>query len=116
MEERGWGFNKMRNLLLEHGLNSPSFDYDSGYFLVTFFGHEQTFTPVKIASGLLLQLNNRQKEIIDFIQKHGKVTSSKYAKQFNINQRTAIRDLKILIELGVIEKMGSGPNIYYKLV
>jgi predicted HTH transcriptional regulator len=113
MEERGWGLTRMRDLLLNHNLKPPEFNYESGYFVVTFFSHERPLETVKISPDILKELNNRQKKSLDYICKRGRITSIEYAKKFKIDQSTALKDLKKLMNLGVIKKMGSGRSTYY---
>lgn len=115
MEERGWGLSRMRDILLSHGLRSPEFNYDSGYFIVTIFAHELISGIIQIAPDLLTKLTKRQKKILDYIRKQGRITSSECAKKFNISTKTASREMKNLILIGIIEKRGSGPATFYIL-
>ena len=115
MEERGWGFPRMRDILLKHNLPPPEFNYDSGYFVVTFFAHERTPTAVHIPPEITLKLNDRQKKILNIIQQRGSITRSECAKKFKINEKTALRDLNALKQHGIIEKKGKGPSTYYIL-
>lgn len=63
--------------------------------------------------------NNRQKDILmrlleDF---RGKLTTSKYAKIEKCSQDTALRDIKELLELGILKKdTGGGRSTSYSLV
>lgn len=116
MEERGWGLRRMRDLLVNHGLRPPVFNYDSGYFIVTFFARERAPGVVEIAPELLAKLDKRQKKMFDFICNRGRINSAECAAIFKINKKTAIRDLKKLIELGIIEKRGKGPTTHYILI
>jgi ATP-dependent DNA helicase RecG len=116
MEERGWGFKKMKRILEEHGLPPPMFSNEGGYFVVTFFARERKMDLMEISPELLLQLNKRQKKLIDFIRNRGSVTTTEYSKKFEITRKTAVRDLNKLIELNIIERIGAGSNVYYVLI
>lgn len=115
MEERGWGLGRMHDLLVKHGLRPPEFNYDSGYFVVTLLAHERAPGAVQIAPDLLAKLDNRQKELLDFICNRVRTNSAECAKNFKINKKTVNRNLNKLIELGIIEKKGKGPTTYYVL-
>ncbi|MCK4271292.1 DeoR family transcriptional regulator [bacterium] len=116
MEERGRGLKNMRDLLVKHGLRPPRFDYESGYFVVTFFGQELAPGVIRIPSELMAKLNNRQQELIDLVRNRGRITSAECAERFKVSIDTAKRDLKKLVELGILEKRGLGPATFYALI
>jgi ATP-dependent DNA helicase RecG len=56
MEQRGSGFARMRDAMLNHGLNAPAFSEQDGYFLVTFPGPNGDYDRLKLpenATGLI---------------------------------------------------------------
>lgn len=116
MEERGWGFPRMRDLLVNYGLRPPGFSYHDSYFVVTFFARERAPGIVEIAPDLLAKLDKRQKQVVDFVRSKGKITRAQCAANFAVSERTATRHLSKLIELGIIERKGRGPSTYYVLV
>ena len=70
------------------------------------------------SSSINININERQKKIINILTDNfeGKLTSSKYAKINKCSQDTAIRDIKILIEYGVISQSEkSGRSTSYSL-
>jgi ATP-dependent DNA helicase RecG len=115
MEQRGWGFRKMRDILVSHGLSQPQFSYDGIYFVVTFFASEYERGHVRIAADLLASLDKKQKSIIDLMRASERITSIECAEQLKIDRSTAIRNLNKLINLGIVKKRGRGPSIYYIL-
>jgi ATP-dependent DNA helicase RecG len=116
MEERGWGLKKMKEQLVNHGLPPPEFNYDSGYFVVTLFAQERVEGAVRIASDLLARLDKRQRGIIDFIQKHGRIDRAESMRRFKISRASATRYLGGLVELGILEKQGEGRATHYVFV
>ena len=63
-------------------------------------------------------INERQRKVINLLlgEFQGKLTTSKYAKLAKCSQDTALRDILILIDYGVIVKsMGSGRSTSYEL-
>ena len=116
MEERGRGLKNMRDLLVDRGLRPPKFNYESGYFVVTFFGKELAPGVIRIPSKLLAKLNNRQKELIDLVSNRGRITSAECAESFKISRETAKRDLRKLEALGIIERRSRGRSTFYVLI
>lgn len=115
MEKLGFGIPSMPILLRRHGLRPPDFDYFDGYFVVTLFGRALSSISIQIKAEVLEKLNKRQLEALDLIQKHRKITSEEYTKQFQISRETANQDFKKLIDFQLIRKMGKGRGTYYVL-
>jgi len=124
MEERGGGIRRMHEQMLNHGLKEPDFNYDSGYFTVTFYGpgekildiHPKKATVVYATEpAKLTLLNDRQKGVLKYLFEHGRIASEECTKYFNITRDTANRDFKKLIKEGLIEKRGKGRATYYML-
>jgi Fic family protein len=64
-------------------------------------------------------VNDRQRKIINLLLDgfEGKLSSSKYAKLAKCSEDTALRDIKILIERGIlIQDEGGGRSTSYRLV
>ncbi len=123
MEERGGGFKRMHDMMVNYGLKPPVFDYDSGYFTVTFYGPEDILklNPSKlnvvfeIPSDKLSQLTTRQKDILKYILDHARITSEECTREFAITRDTANRDFKRLMDLDLIEQRGAGRATHYIL-
>ena len=101
MEQRGSGFARMRDAMLNHGLDAPAFTEQDGYFVVTFPGPNGNYDRLKVPEGAVglitpaveAQFNDRQKRILVEVQKAGFVTSGWCQKQLNVVRDTANRDL-----------------------
>ena len=68
IEERGSGFRRMRDQMLNHGLDQPTLGTDTGYFQVTFPGPGENIERLRVAETRLVvtpavevQLSKRQK-------------------------------------------------------
>ena len=64
-------------------------------------------------------INDRQRKVINRLLDHfeGKLNTSKYAKMTKCSSDTALRDIQILIERGILEKtLGGGRSTSYRLV
>ncbi|MFC2095412.1 ATP-binding protein [Candidatus Bipolaricaulota bacterium] len=122
IEERGSGFRRMRDAMLDHGLDKPKLGTDTGYFQVTLPGPEDDLNRLRVSSsavGLIVppsieeQLNERQKRIVALLAGGEEVTSRRCAELFGITRDTATRDFSILIGLGLAEKRGAGRSTRY---
>jgi predicted HTH transcriptional regulator len=77
MEQRGTGFARMRDAMLDHGLEAPNLTQGDGYFVVTLHGPNGNYDQLKVPAGTIgpitpsieAQLNDRQKRIILQVQK-----------------------------------------------
>jgi predicted HTH transcriptional regulator len=122
IEERGSGFRRMRDQMLNHGLDQPLLATETGYFQIIFPGPGDDIdrlrvpeTTALITPALEAQLNERQKKIIAQVYKEGFVTRGWCVAKFKVANDTAGRDLKRLTELGVLVVQGKGRAVRYVL-
>lgn len=123
MEQRGTGFARMRDAMLDHGLDAPAFAEQDGYFVVTFSGPNGNYDRLKVPEGIVglvtpaieAQLNERQKKIMLKVQQSGSVTSGWCRKNLPVVYDTIRRDLLELVELGLLKSQGRGRNVRYIL-
>jgi predicted HTH transcriptional regulator len=121
MEQRGTGFARMRDAMLDHGLDAPSLTQGDGYFVVTLHGPNGNYDRLKVpanAAGPITpaieaQLNDRQKQIILHAQETGAVTSGWCQKILEVARDTANRDLSALVQLGLLSVVGKGRSTRY---
>jgi len=122
IEERGSGFKRMRQQMLDHGLDQPLYGTDTGYFQVTFPGPGENIdrlrapkAPILVTPTIEAQLSKRQKVILAQILKAGSVTSGWGVKKFGIVYDTIHRDLNDLVDLGLLKQEGKGRTTRYTL-
>jgi len=122
IEERGSGFRRMRDQMLNHGLDEPLLGTDMGYFQITFLGPGDNVERLRVPPKRLLvtpaveaQLNDRQKSILAHVLEDGSVTSGWCLKEFGVVYNTAYRDLDGLVRLGLLKQEGSGRGTHYTL-
>ena len=120
IEERGSGFRRMRDQMLDHGLDQPLLGTEMGYFQVTFPGPgdniERLRVPepqLRVTPAVEAQLNERQKEMILLLMQGETLTSRLCEEHFHITRDTAARDFKLLLELGLAKKEGKGRSVRY---
>ena len=123
MEQRGSGFARMREAMLNHGLTEPSIAQQDGYFVVTLPGPAGDFdriqTPAAVAGpvtpAMEALLNERQRRILAQVLTAGTVTRGWCVAEFGVANDTAGRDLKGLTELGLLQSQGQGRGVRYVL-
>lgn len=121
MEQRGSGFARMRDAMLNHGLGEPQLGQQDGFFVVTFTGPagdlDRIKTPAVVAGpvtpAIEAQLNERQRKILIEAQRTGRVTSGWVQKRLKVVRDTANRDLAGLVRLGLLEAVGKGRAAHY---
>jgi predicted HTH transcriptional regulator len=122
IEERGSGFRRMRDQMLNHGLDQPLLGTDTGYFQVTFPGPGENVERIRVPETRLTvtpaieaQLNDRQKKIIAHVAAAGHVTNRWCVSNLGVVKDTAHRDLVDLVGLGILRRTGRGRNVAYRL-
>ena len=124
MEQRGSGFARMRDAMLDHGLDEPRLDQQDGFFVVTLPGPDGNYnrirTPDKVAGAITpaieARLNERQRQILLHIQQEGFVTNKWVQETLKVVRDTAYRDIQELVDLKLIEKTGSGRSTRYVII
>jgi len=122
IEERGSGFRRMRDRMLDHGLEPPLLSTEMGYFQVTFRGPGNDIDRLRIPEERLLvtpaveaRLNERQRMAVTEVLKSGFVSSGWMVRELEIAYDTANRDLKGLAELHILHREGQGRSARYVL-
>ena len=123
MEQRGTGFARMRDAMLNHGLDPPVLDQQDGFFVVTLPGpsgnydrlRPPTAAPGFITPAMEARLNERQKEMVKLLVGGEELTSRRCEDEFGITRDTAARDFALLVQLGIAEKLGKGRSVRYRL-
>lgn len=109
IEELGEGWDKIIKEHNEHVLKPkmPKIKSGKNSTLVILFSTREKFEQGKYT------LDNRQRKIVDFIKRNGKITTSQCAGLLNISNDTALRELSKLKSINLIERKGVGRSIYY---
>jgi predicted HTH transcriptional regulator len=123
MEQRGSGFARMRDAMVNHGIGEPRLDQQDGFFVVTLPGPDGNYdrirTPENVAGEITpaieARLNERQRQILLHLQQEGFVTNKWVQETLKVVRDTAYRDIQELVELKLIEKTGRGRSTRYVL-
>jgi predicted HTH transcriptional regulator len=120
IEERGSGFRRMRDQMLNHGLDIPLLGTDTGYFQVTFPGPGEKLdriqvpeTRLDVTPAIEAQLNERQRKMVGFLLTGEKLTSRKCEQEFGISRETASHDFALLMSLDLAARQGRGRSTSY---
>lgn len=121
MEQRGTGFARMREAMLNHGLDEPRIDQQDGFFVVTLPGaagnYDRIRTPANasgpITPAIEAQLNDRQKRMVALMVGGERLTSRRCEQEFGVTRDTAARDFALLVKLGIAGRTGRGRSVSY---
>jgi len=112
IERWGTGTKRMMDLCKKQGLPEPEFREEFGGFSVIFWKdiyNEQYLRKIG--------LNERQIKAILYVKESGRITNREYQKIAGTTDRTALRDLNRLCDLGILQRIGStGRKTEYILV
>lgn len=111
IEKAGSGTQRMIELCREAGLPEPDFQIRAGCFVITLY--RDWLTDKVIAER---GFNDRQKQAIQYLKTHGRITNSAYRVSTGASRPTASRELDALLTQGIVEKIGTtGRGTYYLL-
>jgi len=124
IEERGSGFRRMHDKMIDHGLDQPRIGTDTGYFQVIFAGPGNDLEQLRVPSGragetvppsVEQQLNERQKKMAALLVAGEELTSRRCEIEFSVTRPITAKDFATMVRLGLAEKIGSGRSTRYRL-
>lgn len=62
------------------------------------------------------QINDRQLEILKYLQKNPMINSSEIQKVFYVSRETVNRIIRVLLEKNLVRRSGRGKATYYELL
>ena len=97
-------------------LPDPTFKELSGGFEVILLGPGKSLKEaIEREKMHVLDINERQKKAIEYIRKHGFITSKVYQKINDLGKVYSIKELNDMIAKKIIKKVGKGKQVKYKL-
>src|SRR6266700_7186506 len=123
MEQRGSGFARTRDTMLDHGLDAPLYAQQDGYFVVTLHGPNGNYERLKTpegASGFITpaieaQLSERQRKMVSLMARGEPLTSKACQRKFKVSAPVIFADFQVLLRLGIAERIGAGRATRYIL-
>lgn len=113
---------RMREQMLDHGLDQPLIGTDTGYFQITFPGPGTNVERIRVPETRLLvtpaieaQLNERQRKMMRWLAEGKELTSRQCEAEFGVTRPITAGDFGKLVELGLAEKLGAGRSTRYRL-
>jgi ATP-dependent DNA helicase RecG len=119
IEKWGTGIKRIKDSMRFHGLKEPRFEEGGRFFKVTFHGPgDEILNLVKSKDTVDLRdlkLNERQIEALrSMVNEKKKMTIREYKEQFRISEKTAKRDMKKLVNFGLVVKRGVKKGAYFE--
>ena len=108
IEKFGSGTTKMIRVCRELGAPEPEFIEQDEDFMVTF-----RRSSVNVLLDQPQLLNERQKQVIEYLKKQESITTLEYVHLVRCHERTARKDLAELMRLNVVVKQGLGKLTRY---
>jgi ATP-dependent DNA helicase RecG len=108
IESWGRGMDKMKKLCMEVNLPAPIISAKGHDFWIVF--RKDIYFPEYLKD---LGLNERQTDALIYFKSKGEITSSEYARKYNVTDRTARTDLNELIEKELLTKKGETKSSVY---
>ncbi len=107
IEGWGTGTNRIVEKCVDSGLPEPLFEEVSGGLVVT-------FRKYPVDEEVLQDLNDRPKEAMRYLKEHKSIKSGNLQEMFpDVSRETLRKDLKDLIERGIIKKTGAKRGTEY---
>ncbi|BDV41206.1 hypothetical protein GURASL_01290 [Geotalea uraniireducens] len=109
IERVGSGTQTMIELCREAGLPEPQFEQREGFFVTTIW--RDWLTPEILAG---MNLNERQVKAVKHAKMTGRITNALYREITGVSDSTALREIRQLTHLGILQKVGdTGQSAYY---
>jgi len=113
-EERGLGLKSMRACAEEAGLPLPRYLWEDPYLVLILY--RSTGAAVsELGVAVLEALSKAERVGWEWLATKQTVSSGEYAASMRLPNRTALNHLKRFTELGLVQKLGSGPATMYKV-
>jgi len=111
VEKAGTGTTDMIADCCEAGLPEPEFRQCGPHFVTTIW---RDWLTDEVLAGL--GLNERQMKAVSYLKRQEQLSSAEYQGITDCSPRTATRDLKGLVDAGVVELSGHGRGAQYRLL
>lgn len=120
IEERGSGFRRMHDQMLDHGLEPPILGTDMGYFQIIFPGPGDNLERLRVPEqrlmvtpGVEAQLTERQRDMASRLVAGEELTSRKCQERYSVSAQAVFKDFRELVRIGIARKIGAGRSTRY---
>jgi ATP-dependent DNA helicase RecG len=109
IERVGSGTQAMIEFCREAGLPEPDFELRQGFFVTTLW---RDWLTSEVLVGF--NLNERQRQAVGHAKVAGRINNAEYRNLTGISERTALRELRQLTDIGIFDKVGgTGQSAHY---
>jgi len=123
MEQRGTGFARIRDAMLNHGLDEPIISQEDGFFVVTLPGPAGRYDRLTVPAGVTgaitpaveAKLSDRQREMVKSLVGGEDLVGGACEERFKVTRPVITKDFARLVELGIAVKLGRGRSTRYRL-
>jgi len=119
IKDIGEGVDRMCHEMEAAGLPPPEWiEEPSAVRLILRNGIERRrlATPEEVRVRKMVKFNDRQRQALEYVREQGSISNQEYRQAFGVSNKTAYQDLKALIELGMLQKVGHGKQTRYVLL
>lgn len=113
-EERGLGIKSLRNRAEQLGLPLPRYAWEDPYLVLTLY-RSAAAAVSELDDIILGALSKTERGGWEWLVMREMATSGEYATAMRVPGRTALNHLKHFAELGLVQKLGSGPSTRYRV-
>lgn len=114
-EERGLGLKSMRSRAQQAELPLPTYSYKAPYVSLALYREAKAAT-ADMGDEVLDQMSEAERAGWDWIVTRDTVSTSEYQEAMQVPLRTARFQLKRLVDLGLLQVVGSGKTTRYQVV
>ncbi|MCJ7633143.1 hypothetical protein MUP77_12225, partial [Candidatus Bathyarchaeota archaeon] len=118
MEGFGTGIGRMKFQMREHGLSEPVLEIKKQFFNVTFLGPKEDILKLVKPKRTDLRkqgLNDRQIKALAYVFDKNVISHKEYCELFDVDNFTAFKELKELVDKGLVKQHGKGLDSHYEL-
>jgi ATP-dependent DNA helicase RecG len=114
VEEKGFGMQSLKSLNRDFSLPLPEYTFTDPLLILTFPRNMAAVRTVSILPGID-QLSAEEIKGYEFIKSREMTNRKEYELEFDLNTKTAERQIKKMVDLHLVEKTGAGRNTGYKV-
>ena len=112
IERYGAGIRMMKRLSAEWGNKEPRYEFHPLQTTIIFDSQIQESTFIEI-DDISAQLNERQKNALSYVQRHGKITRKEYTVINHVSATAAYEELKNMVNKNLLDVRGKGRGTKY---
>ncbi len=109
IEGLGTGIPRMKNEMRKAHLQDPQFTYDDYFFRVTIYNGVKRPVLVSVPRSP----EQRHKKMLDYLSQHPLIKTTDYMALTGVSRPTAVADIQVLLERGLILRTGTRRGTYY---